>query len=414
MKTLHSDKIPAARSEFGFREAIEEVVDSRKRTQRSQRDALFSGSLRSLRSFAASSEIGLRPCRGIALIIVLISVFVLTILAGGFAYSMKIETRLARNANSETELEWLGRSAVECARWELGQYRTVPLPYDALDQPWAGGANLMGISNTPLAEFKHEIHTENGEATWTIVDLERKININSVTEPMLQQALMVAGLDPSEITPVANSILDWLDPDDLVRLQGAEKDYYEGLRPAYLAKNGPIDDISELLLIRGVTAELYYGIASTNYMSRMFNQESARYRSLGSALPSHPVALTSLFTPLSNGRININTASAEVLQILPNMTPEIAQEIVSAREGEDDGSHMFGPYRLVSEIERSPTVPRNMSATLQQYADVRSSTFEVRVDAQISGYHRYFTAVLGRNNPRDVQVLTFSWTDQPR
>ena len=47
---------------------------------------------------------------GIALVIVMISIFVLTILAGGFAYSMKVETRLARNANSETELEWLGRS----------------------------------------------------------------------------------------------------------------------------------------------------------------------------------------------------------------------------------------------------------------------------------------------------------------
>src|SRR5215472_8822434 len=54
--------------------------------------------------------------RAIALIIVMICIFVLTILAGGFAYSMKVETRLARNANSEVELEWLGRSGVECAR----------------------------------------------------------------------------------------------------------------------------------------------------------------------------------------------------------------------------------------------------------------------------------------------------------
>ena len=49
---------------------------------------------------------------GIAMVIVMISIFVLSILAGGFAYSMKVETRLARNANSETELEWLGRSAI--------------------------------------------------------------------------------------------------------------------------------------------------------------------------------------------------------------------------------------------------------------------------------------------------------------
>jgi general secretion pathway protein K len=352
------------------------------------------------------------PRLGIALIIVLISVFVLSILAGGFAYSMKVETRLARNANSETDLEWLGRSAVECARWEMGQYMTVPLPYDSLEQPWAGGSSLLGLSNTPLADFKHEIKTDIGTATWTIVDLERRININSAPEPILQQALVVAGVDPSEVTPIVNSIIDWIDADKIPRLQGAESDYYESLSPAYFAKNGPIDDISELLLIKGVTPELYYGIAVTNLQARMFNQQNARFGSIASALPSHPVALTALFTTLSIGRINLNTASAEVLQVLPGVTPEIAQAIVSARQGEDDGSRMFGPYRSVQEVERSTEVPRGMGAMLQRFADVRSRTFEVRVDAQINGYHRYFTAVLGRNNPRDVQVLTFSWTDQ--
>ena len=41
------------------------------------------------------------PPRGIALIIVMIVIIVLGILAGGFAYSMKVETTLARNANFE-------------------------------------------------------------------------------------------------------------------------------------------------------------------------------------------------------------------------------------------------------------------------------------------------------------------------
>src|SRR5437762_1834190 len=47
---------------------------------------------------------------GIALVIVMISIFVLTILAVGFAFSMKVETKLAQHANNETELQWLGRS----------------------------------------------------------------------------------------------------------------------------------------------------------------------------------------------------------------------------------------------------------------------------------------------------------------
>ena len=45
------------------------------------------------------------------MVIVMISIFVLTMLAAGFAYSMKVETKLARNANSEAELE-IGRAHV--------------------------------------------------------------------------------------------------------------------------------------------------------------------------------------------------------------------------------------------------------------------------------------------------------------
>ena len=50
---------------------------------------------------------------GIALIMVMCAIFVLTALAAGLALSMKVETRLAQNANSEQQMLWLGRSGVE-------------------------------------------------------------------------------------------------------------------------------------------------------------------------------------------------------------------------------------------------------------------------------------------------------------
>lgn len=349
----------------------------------------------------------------IALIIVMISIFVLTILAGGFAYSMKVETRLARNANSEVELEWLGRSAVECARWELAQqFMITQEPYDGLDQVWAGGPGGIGTSNSPLADFKQEIDTKDGLATWTISDLESKANINIANEAMLQQALMVMGVDAGQMTPIVNSILDWIDPDDNSRLQGAENDYYQGLTPPYYAKNGPIDDISELLLVKGIAdnPDLYYGVSASNYQRNYFTSRSQFGPSI-SDLPAVPVGLTNLFTPLSDGKININTASAEVLQLIPGVTREAAEGIVSARAGEDDGSGLIGPYRSVAQVQRVPQVTPIMAQMLQQFCDIRSRTFEVHVDAQVGGYHRHFVGVIGRTSPRDVQVLSFYWTD---
>lgn len=349
------------------------------------------------------------PESAIALVIVMISIFVLTILAGGFAYSMKVETRLARNANSECELEWLARSAVECARWELMQSLKIPNePYDALNQVWAGGVGGLGTSNSPLADFKQELEVENGKATWTIIDHERFLNINTVNEAVLQQALMMMGADAADMTPVVNSILDWIDPDNNTRIQGAEKTDYQG--EVYTCKNGPIDDLSELLLVKGVTPELYWGNDSTNVPPLPTRQQFGRPRSL-SELPAFTAGLVNLFTPISRGSFNINTCSAEVLQCIPGVDAMSAQAIVGARGGEDDGTGLLGPYRSVDQVRRAPEVGPQVPNLLRQFgADVRSYTFEVQVEASANGYTRHFTAVLGRT-PQDVQILSFHWTE---
>jgi general secretion pathway protein K len=340
----------------------------------------------------------------------MISIFVLTILAGGFAYSMKVETRLARNANSETELEWLGRSGLEKARWILSeQLKISQEPYDGLDQVWAGGPGGIGTSNSPLAMVQMNVEVPNGRADITIVDLERKANINAANEAMLQQALMVMNVDAGEMTPLVNSILDWIDPDQNVRIQGAESEAYQSFIPnhPYSAKDGPIDDLSELLMIKGVTPDLYFGGSATNYQQRNFR--AGRFGQNVPQGPTYSVGLTNLFTPLSDGKININTASAEVLQLIPLVTPEAAEGIVSARAGINDGSGLNGPYINVGQVRRVPEVSLPMAGALGQFCDVRSRTFEVHIKATINGYSRDFVGILGRNNQADIQILSFYW-----
>ncbi len=67
--------------------------------------------------------------------------------------------------------------------------------------------------------------------------------------------LYLEQLDPT----VADAILDWLDPDDEPRTDGAEADYYQGLNPPYRPRNGRIASIGELLLVRGVTPRVLFG-----------------------------------------------------------------------------------------------------------------------------------------------------------
>ena len=346
---------------------------------------------------------------GIALIIVMISITVLAILAGGFAYSMKVESKLARNVNSEAQLEWLGRSGVEYCRWILSEQLRIPgEPYDALNQVWAGGPGGIATTNSALLDVQKEVTLGTGSFTWKITDLESKFNINTAPEPILQQALMLMGVDASQMAPIIACIQDWIDPDENPRMEGAESEYYQSLQPPYYSKNGPIDDLSELLLIKNITPDLYWGAAYTNHSSRAF-QPRASYFAAGAPISTINSGFVNLFTPLSSGRVNINTASADVLQLIPGVNAIIAQAIVGARQGEDDGSGLTGPYRSVAQVQRAPEVPLWLVGALTPYCDVRSRTFQVQIDARVGNAKRQFIALLGRNNPRDVQVLSFYW-----
>jgi general secretion pathway protein K len=338
--------------------------------------------------------------RGIALIVVMVAIFVLSVLAGAFAYSMKVETRLAMNSNNQADLEWIGRSGVEYARWILGQEKC---PFDSLNQKWAGGPGAACETNGPLAEVSlTDFHIGAGVFSLKITDLERKINVNTADEATLNQMLRVIGADANDSGAIVDGILDWVDRDDNTRVNGAESDYYQGLTPPYVAKNGPIDDISELLLIKGIrdNPEIY----SRDYAN------TQRFDRFGDPIPPHEYGayLVDVLTPISTGRININTASSTVLQMIPGIDEAIATQIIRVRAGPDgaDGTDDDTPFASVGELA-SVGLPQSASPQLNHYCTTRSSTFEVEVDAQIGGSKQTYFAILGRNNQRDIQILSF-------
>src|SRR5690349_9934851 len=118
-----------------------------------------------------------RP-RGIALIMVMIVITALAIMAGGFAYTMKVETKLARNASFEADYEWAGRSGIERAKWVLAMSSTGRGgQVDSLGSKWAGG---MGDTNGPLADvdLKHFQLNDSVSFALEIEDHDRKFNIN--------------------------------------------------------------------------------------------------------------------------------------------------------------------------------------------------------------------------------------------
>ena len=316
--------------------------------------------------------------RGIALIIVMIIVAALTVIVTGFAYSMRVETKLARNTRFNPDMDWLGRSGVELARYLLSKRAPGEEQMDALHQKWAGGPGRIGMDAMAELEPWEELPMTNvklGNGTFSIkiTDMERKLNINSAPEPLLRYILeMHGGVDATDVDVFIDSLRDWMDPDENHGLNGAESDFYLSEYPPYYSKNGPLDHITELKLVQG------------------FKENPSIYN-----------VFAKNFTAISGGLINVNTASAQVLGLLPGMDPIIAGDIVMYRAGPD------GPYRSPNQIG-AVLEPFGMDpGSIQQFLATESATFEVEITAKIGTQQRKYISLLRRLSPQDIRILYF-------
>jgi general secretion pathway protein K len=345
---------------------------------------------------------------GIAIVIVMITIFVLTMIAAGFAISMKVESRLAMNANSETEMEWLARSGVEYCKWVLAN-KPPNEQYDALNQLWAGGP---GGTNDADIGISRTVELGGGKFTWRMKDAERKFNINTTVNnaQVLEHTLTLAGVDATEVSTISSSVQDWIDKDDNTHINGAESEYYQSCNPPYYAKNGPFDDVTELLYVKGVSPEMFWGPNSTNHAQSIFSVKSPVQTGALPTTPVIPVGLVDIFTTISEGHINVNTASVTTLQMIPGVDENIANDIVMGRQGPDgvDGTEDDMPYQSPNDLGRVGASNQGTLA-IQQFITVRSTTFEVEIDAEIGQMKRTYTALLRRNSPRDIQILKMNW-----
>ena len=333
---------------------------------------------------------------GLALIMVMVAIFTLSVLVGAFAYAMKVETKLAQTANNGETLIWLGRSGVEQAKAILAQGTC---RYEALNQKWAGGTGSECETNGAFTDLPME-NVPLGEGTFSIKirDLERKINLNSAPEALIRNAIESIGLSQGEAAMVEDGILDWMDPNpnsNVKRANGAKTEFYQSLEPPYSAKNGPIDDMSELLLIRGITQDNFWGPSSTNHSESYFQRRNQPRRG-AIQQAEYTAGLEDVFT-MMGGPVNVNTASREVLLAIPGINETIADQIIQSRSE--------APF-----INAVETINAGAPSAISQYCGVNSRTFEVQVEAEVGGTRKTFYGIVGKAvGAKSFQVLSFYW-----
>ena len=345
---------------------------------------------------------------GMALLLVMVTIVALGILAGTFSSAMKVETRLGANMLVEPELEWKARSAIEVVRlWLSDEVDDTPNS-DSYVDIWAGGNGqdyeaiidkLDGLDPKQLLPVGTQVQ---------VVDLERYFNINRADEQILREALLVMGADAADEDTIVNSIQDWMDPDDLPRLSGVESDFYENQFPPYYSKDGPIDDITELLLINGISEEMFWGSGGRSGGPRPV-QESALSDFSYEEEDGYRVGLMELFTAISDpsgliSTININTASAQVLDLLPGIDDLIAEDIVAYRRAEEAEDRVA--FNSASALQNVPSLSAVGAQQLSQMVVSKSATFRVTVDVEAGGHSARWVGILRRVNPKQIDILS--------
>ena len=198
-----------------------------------------------------------------------------------------------------------------------------------------------------IDELISKIPFEEGNLKLKITDELGKIQINALVvyphgvnfnEPqkMLWDRLLrniiseqesLADIDP---TLIINCTKDWIDSKDddaITGLNGSESEYYQDLDPPYACRNGPLPDLDELVLIKGITSELFRGVGEAFGISAFMTVYGATD------------AGGNNFT--YEGRININTAELPVIAaLLPSENNDLALEIYNYRKEFSDSKYL--------------------------------------------------------------------------
>ena len=225
--------------------------------------------------------------RGIALIAVLWTVLLLSLIATNFLTQTRTDARITRNLIDNAGAEALA---------DAGVYRAIV----ALLAPATGGLlgpeveGLLELGRGPGAVTRRSVEAQlrpllegrvgaadgvdfyavwradgtehlflfgGGEVRIVIEDEAGKVDLNRAPDALLVDLFVAAGLEHQRASGLVDAIVDFRDRDDLRRLKGAEDGDYAQAGLPYGAKDAPFEAIEELQRVLGMTQALYRAVA---------------------------------------------------------------------------------------------------------------------------------------------------------
>jgi type II secretory pathway component PulK len=281
------------------------------------------------------------PRSGVALVIVLWLMAILTLLMYAFLADMQVEYSIGTGYADGKKAEQLAWSAIDAAcAAVLNDTRT----YQGLNNdPWTDDPS--NFYEVPVGDGAYSVFRPLYDNTQTVLwapdDEASKINLNTASKQVLLNLLNLLPTPPSNAEDIVNAIIEWRSPAGTQASSGAGgSSYYNGLTPPYNSKNQPFESLEELLYIQGMLPEYVFG-EDFNLNGRL---EANEDNSDNSWPPDNQngqldPGLWSLCTVWSTdknvdatgkARVNINTANATQLETA-GLTPTEAQAVLTQR-----------------------------------------------------------------------------------
>ncbi|MEJ2618956.1 MAG: type II secretion system protein GspK [Candidatus Thiodiazotropha sp.] len=176
-----------------------------------------------------------RHSRGVALILVLWLVALMTIVAASFSTQSKVESRLAGNAKASLQAKLLAETGFSRAVMEL----MVNNP----EQRW----NFNGQVYT--------LETNQGALEIAIRNASGLLDLNKASADQLNRLFVLISDSPEERNSLVDRLNDWRDGDNLRRLNGAEDKDYRAEGYNYATTGKDLTSLEELAYVMGFDAE---------------------------------------------------------------------------------------------------------------------------------------------------------------
>jgi general secretion pathway protein K len=307
---------------------------------------------------------------GAVLLLVILILALISILTLSWAQAWRTELKLASNFGQVQKCRSLAEAGIFYALGKLVSAKAAELAAQQPNAPWSEGApGDLWQGDQRL----HVLELPDGKVAIRIADEGGKINLNRAPEETLRSLFTVLELPELQIRTMVDSILDWRSRDNQPRPYGAKSDYYLGLNPPYVAKNGPFETVEELAWVHGFEAS-----------------------------PLIP-RLGHWLTVQGTGQgVNLNTAPLEVL-LATGIPADLAQMIMVTRQK--------APFRNSQEIVRLFPSPRLSQQQTLSFKTSPFFTISATGMGKQTGGHQTIRAIVRIDVNREEPWMIYSWFD---